>query len=308
MGSRGRLTAASHGYLRRVSEAPVRSVAVLGTGIMGAPMARRLAGAGLEVRVWNRTHERAEALAGEVASVAATPAQAVDGADAMLTVLTDADAVEGTATGDDGGLAAAGAGLIWMQASTVGIAGTERLGRLTRERDVAFVDSPVLGTKGPAEAGELIVLGSGPGEARERLAPVFSAIGSKSFWLGEAGAGTRMKLVVNAWLLTFTAALAESITVADRLDVDPGTFLDVIKGGAVGPPYAELKGRAMVERDFSEVAFPLKLADKDAGLVLDAVDGQDLALLRAMRDDFRRALAATTGDEDMAAVLRAYLG
>ena len=279
---------------------------MLGTGIMGAPMARRIAGAGLEVRVWNRTRERADALADAVSAVAATPAEAVGGADVVLTMLADADAVESTMSEDRGGLAAATPGSIWMQSSTVGIAGTERLAALAREHEVDFVDSPVLGTKGPAEAGELIVLASGPREVRERLEPIFDAIGSRSFWLGEAGAGTRMKLVVNAWLLTLTAGLAESIALAERLGVEPGTFLDVIKGGPVGPPYAELKGRAMAARDFADVAFPLRLADKDAALVLDALDGRDLAVLAATREDFRRAAARGAGDDDMAAVLRAY--
>lgn len=282
------------------------SVAVLGTGIMGAPIARRIAGAGIEVRVWNRTRERAEALADDVAKVAATPAEAVAGADALLTMLADVDAVASAAEGSDGGLAEAGEGLVWMQSSTVGIAGTERLAALARERQVTFVDAPVLGTKGPAEAGELIVLGSGPEGARELLDPVFDAIGSRTFWLGEAGAGTRMKLVVNAWLLSFTAALAESIALAEQLGVDAGEFLDVIKGGPVGPPYAELKGRAMVARDFAEPAFPLRLAEKDAALVLEAYGERELPLLSATREAFRHALATADGDEDMAAVLRAY--
>jgi 3-hydroxyisobutyrate dehydrogenase len=280
---------------------------VLGTGIMGAAMSRRVAGAGLEVRVWNRTRERAEALAGEVAAVEATPAEAVEGADVMLTMLADADAVESAVAGGEGGLARAGAGSIWMQSSTVGIAGTERLASLADEYEVEFVDAPVLGTKGPAEAGELIVLGSGPASARDALAPVLDAIGQRTHWLGEAGGGTRMKLVVNAWLLSLTAALAESIALAERLGADPGAFLDVIKGGPVGPPYAELKGRAMVARDFADVAFPLRLAEKDAALVLEVLDGRELAVITAMREDFRRALANGDGDEDMAAVLRAYV-
>ncbi len=291
-----------------VSPEQVRSAAVLCTGIMGAAMARRIAGAGVEVRVWNRTRERAEALAGEVAAVATTAAEAVEGADAMLTMVADADAVESAVAGPDGGLAGAGADLTWMQSSTVGVAGTERLAELAREREVGFVDAPVLGTKGPAEAGELIVLGSGPSDARERLAPVLHAIGQRTHWLGAVGGGTRMKLVVNAWLLSLTAALAESITLAERLGTDPGTFLDVIKGGAVGPPYAELKGRAMVARDFADAAFPLRWAEKDIALVLDALDGHDLAVIAATREDFRRALANAEGDEDMAAVLRAYAG
>jgi len=273
---------------------------------MGAAIARRLAGAGLEVRVWNRTRDRAEALTEDVAAVAGTAGEASDGADAILTVLADADAVEAAMTGADGGLTGAAAGAIWVQASTVGLAGTERLAALADERDLVFVDAPVLGTKQPAEQGKLIVLASGPDEAREPLEPVFAAIAERVIWLGGAGAGSRMKLVVNAWLLSLTAALAEAIVAAERLGVDPDAFLDVIKGGAVGPPYAELKGRAMTSGEFGEVAFPLKHAEKDSRLVLEALDGPRLELVEAAHDAFQRALEAGHGDQDMAAVYRAH--
>jgi 3-hydroxyisobutyrate dehydrogenase len=289
-----------------VDDRPVSAVAVLGTGIMGAAIARRLAGAGLEVRVWNRTRERAEALAEDVAAVAGTAAEASDGADAILTVLADADAVEAAMTGADGGLAGAAGDASWVQASTVGLAGIERLAALADEHGLVFVDAPVLGTKQPAEQGKLIVLASGPDEAAAPLEPVFAAIGERALWLGDAGAGSRMKLVVNAWLLSLTAALAEAIAAAERLGVDPDAFLDVIKGGAVGPPYAELKGRAMTSREFGEVAFPLQHAEKDSRLVLEALDGAGLELVEATHAAFRRAVEAGHGDEDMAAVYLAH--
>ena len=273
---------------------------------MGAAMARRLASAGLEVRVWNRTRARAEALGDDVAMVAATAAEATAGADAVLTMLSDAGAVEAAMDGPDGGLVGAGADAIWLQSSTVGIAGTERLAALAGEHGVTFVDAPVIGTKQPAEQGKLTIVGSGPDEVRAQLEPVFAAIGDRTLWLGEAGAGSRMKLVANAWLVALTAGLGETIALAERLGVDPGDFLDVIKGGPIGPPYAELKGRAMIARDLGEAAFPLKHAEKDARLVLEALDGADLELLRAAREDFRRALEAGHGDEDMGAVYRAH--
>jgi 3-hydroxyisobutyrate dehydrogenase len=274
---------------------------------MGAAMARRLASAGLEVRVWNRTRKRADALA-DVAAVADTAAAAVDGAEALLTILADGDAVGAAVEGPDGGLAGAGAGAIWVQSSTVGIAAGDRLSALAADAGVSFVDAPVLGTKGPAEEGKLTVLASGPDDARAPLEPVFDAVGARTLWLGEAGAGTRLKLVLNAWLLALTAGLAESIGLAEALGVDPATFLDVIKGGPMGPPYAELKGRAMVAREFGDVAFPLRHAAKDSRLVLDAADGRRLDVLAAAGEDFRRAVGAGHGDEDMAAVYWAGAG
>ncbi len=170
-----------------------RTLAVLGSGIMGAPMARNLAGAGWKVRAWNRTREKAEPLAEHGVTVCDTPAEAVSGAGIALTMLSDAGAVQEAARGM---LDALEDGAVWIQTSRVGLQWTDRLAALAAERAVPFVDAPVLGTKQPAEQGKLIVLASGPSEERARCGPVFDAIGSKTLWLGEAGAGSRLKIVV----------------------------------------------------------------------------------------------------------------
>ena len=135
-------------------------VAVLGTGIMGAAMARNLLGAGVEVRVWNRSREKAEPLAEDGATVADSPEEAVEGEGTIVTMLADAGAIaEVLGGGALSGLAEDG---VWLQMSTVGLQGNERLARLAGEHGVAYVDAPVLGTKGPADGGQLIVLASGP--------------------------------------------------------------------------------------------------------------------------------------------------
>src|SRR3712207_6553123 len=134
------------------------SVAVLGTGIMGAAMARNLLKAGMEVRVWNRSREKAEALGEDGAKDADSPRGAAEGADFLLTMLAEAGAIADAV--DDGVLSALSDGGVWLQMSTVGIEGTERLGELAVGSGVAFVDAPVLGTKAPAEGGQLIVLAS----------------------------------------------------------------------------------------------------------------------------------------------------
>jgi hypothetical protein len=166
------------------------TVAVLGTGIMGAAMARNLLAAGMEVRVWNRTPEKADPLAGDGAAVAASPAQATEGAEFMITMLSDTVAVE-DAVGE-GVLSALGEGSVWIQTSTLGMEESARLAEMASQHGVAYVDAPVLGTRQPAEQGQLIVLASGPEGVRERCAPLFDAIGSTTLWLGEAGAGTRL--------------------------------------------------------------------------------------------------------------------
>jgi 3-hydroxyisobutyrate dehydrogenase len=256
-------------------------------------MARNLAEAGHDVRVWNRSPGKAEGLGAEVADSAAA---AAEGAEVVITMLADGDAVEAVMDG-----VTLTAEQIWWQSSTVGIDATERLAALAG--DAAFVDGPVLGTKQPAELGRLTVLASGAG--RERLGPVFDAVAAKVVDLGDAiGQGSRMKLVLNAWLVTLVEGLAESIALAEGLGSDPRTFLEIIDGGPLGPPYAKLKGTAMIERNF-EPSFPLALAAKDAALVADAARavGLDLPLPAVIRDQMAKAIAAGHGDEDMAATI-----
>jgi len=278
------------------------TVAVLGAGgTMGLPMARRIAEAGMEVRAWNRTREKAEPLAEHGIELSDTAAEAASGADVVLTILSDADAVTATMEGDVGGLAGADAGSTWLQMSTIGIEGIERCDRLAQEHDLVLVDAPVVGTKKPAEEGKLTVLASGPEEARARCEPIFDAVGQKAVWLGEAGTGTRMKLVINSWLLSLVEGLAETVAFAEGVDIDPAQFLETIAGSPVDNPYAQMKGQMMIERSF-EPSFKLELAAKDARLVLEAMErhGLELAMLETIRAQLEEA-AREHGEEDMAA-------
>jgi 3-hydroxyisobutyrate dehydrogenase len=280
----------------------IRAVAVLGTGIMGGPIARNLAGAGFEVSAWNRSREKAEPLAEHDVRVADSAAEAVGGADAVLTMLSDGQAVEEVMTG--GALEAMDGEALWLQASTIGVAACERMLELAAERGVAIVDCPVIGTKQPAEQGKLTVLASGPDEAHDRCEPIFDAISQKAVWLGEAGTGTRMKLVINSWLLSLVEGLAETVAFAEGIDIDPAQFLETIAGGPIDNAYAQMKGKMMIERSF-EPAFKLELAAKDARLVLEAAQRHDLDLpmLDAIRSQLEEA-AEEHGEKDMAA---AYL-
>jgi 3-hydroxyisobutyrate dehydrogenase len=280
------------------------SVAVLGTGIMGAAMARNLLKVGMEVRAWNRSREKAEPLAEDGATIADSPAEAAEGADFLLTMLADADTIADVV--DDGVLSALSDGGVWLQMSTVGIEGTERLEGLARESGVALVDAPVLGTKAPAEGGQLIVLASGPEEVRERSEAVFEPMASKVVWLGEAGAGSRLKLVINNWIVGLLGVLAETISLAEATGVDPERFLETIEGGPLGLPYAQMKGNMMIEERFP-TSFSLKLARKDAALVLDAAraNGLEMSVAEAVAVRFDDAISSGHGDEDMAAVYEA---
>jgi 3-hydroxyisobutyrate dehydrogenase len=217
------------------------TVAVLGTGIMGAGMARSLLREGIGVRAWNRTRAKAEPLAADGARVCDEPADAVAGADVVLTMLRDADTIEDVMTG---ALPAFDDDAVWAQTSTVGAEPADRLARLAAQRGVTYFDAPVLGTKQPAEEGKLLVMVAGPTARRERVQPVFDAIGSRVAWVGEGTEASRLKLVVNSWVLALTTAIGEAMAMADGLGLDPKLFLEAIAGGPLDVQYAHAKGGA----------------------------------------------------------------
>lgn len=276
------------------------TIAVLGAGgTMGFPMARNLARAGFTVRAWNRSREKAQPLADDGAQVTDSPAQAAQGADLIMTMLADADAVLESI---ENALSANPADdAVWLQTSTIGEQGTERCIHLARERDLLFVDVPVLGTKQPAAEGKLVIMASGPAQLQDRLAPVFDAIGQRTMWVGEAGAGTRLKLATNSWILAVVEGAAETLALAEGLGLDPQLVLDAVSGGTLDLPYLQMKGKAIIERDF-EPSFRLVHAAKDASLVEEAASrhGLDLPLVRTIRERLEQG-ADEHANQDMSA-------
>jgi 3-hydroxyisobutyrate dehydrogenase len=281
------------------------NVAVLGTGIMGTAIARNLLRAGLDVTVWNRTREKAEALAGDGAEVVDTPAGAAAGADVVLTMLTNWNAVEAAMSGTDGALEAMSGNAIWVQMGTIGTAATEQAAQLAEKAGVTLVDAPVSGTKEPAEQGKLIVLASGPDS--DSCEPLFEAIGQKTVRVGaQPGRGSAFKLVLNAWLVELVESLAETIAFAQAFGFEPELFLETIGGGALDSPYAQSKGKEMARGEFP-TSFPLRHAHKDAGLVAQEAEQRELDLpaIRAALAQLERALELGLGDQDVAAVYEA---
>jgi 3-hydroxyisobutyrate dehydrogenase len=275
------------------------TVAVLGAGgTMGFPMARNIARAGISVRAWNRSRDKAEPLAAEGAVIADSPAEAARGAGVVLTMLADENAVVAAMDGPDGALPAM-SGALWLQMSTIGEAATRRCAELANRYGVGFVDAPVLGTRQPAVEGELVILESGPEDARPRTKPIFGALG-RTVRAGKAGAGSRLKLVTNSWALAVVEAGAETIAMAEGLDLDPRLFFQAIEGDTLDLPYLRMKGKAMMERNFTPAMFQLKLAAKDGRLMRDAAHshGLDLPLV----DTIARRLdegASEHPDEDL---------
>ena len=281
-------------------------VAVLGTGVMGAGMVRSLRRAGIDVNAWNRSAEKAEPLAEDGARVCASAAEAVADADVVVLMLFDTAAVLEVMRE---ALPAAGQGPVWVQASTIGLDGTDEVADLASRFGAPFVDAPVLGTKQPAEQGSLVFLAAGAEELRTRVAPAFEAMGSKTIWVGEEpGRGSALKLVCNSFVGTLTAAVGQSVALATQLGLDPALFLDALDGGASDSPYVHVKGGMMIEQDYP-ASFALDGVRKDFGLIREAErrSGTSTALTDAVLGRFDAAAEQGHGADDMAAVVTGFV-
>jgi 3-hydroxyisobutyrate dehydrogenase len=281
-------------------------VAVLGTGIMGAGMAGSLLRDGFAVRVWNRSQGELAPLVERGAERCASPAEAARGADVVLTMVSDGPAVEAV-MGTAGGLRAMAPGTLWLQTSTVGLEWTARFAARAAAQGVDFVDAPMLGSREPAENGDLVVLAGGDDAAIDRAQPVFAAVGRRTVHVGPVGAAGRAKLVVNNWIIASVGALAETLVLAETLDVDPGLFLELMEGSPLLSPHAASKFRAMRDGEF-EAQLPLRLAHKDLGLVLEAAEAagaaaSSLGMTRAVREAQAGSIAGGHGNDDLSAVL-----
>jgi 3-hydroxyisobutyrate dehydrogenase len=283
------------------------TVAVLGTGIMGSAMARNLLAAGLRTTVWDRTTEAAAPLAAAGALVAPSAQDAVADSSVVITMLPTADAVASVIRGHV--LNAFAHGALWAQMGTIGITATAGLEDTVSQfrPDVMFVDAPVSGSKGPAEAGQLLILASGPPAAEAIVQPVFSAIGRKAVWLGQAGQGSRMKLVVNAYLSFLIEGVAEALELGSRLGIDPAGLDAVIEGGPLDAPLAGAKLHKIARADFTP-EFPLEWALKDVDLAIEAGNGARLPMLRALSRQWRLAVEAGYGRDDVSAARLALTG
>jgi 3-hydroxyisobutyrate dehydrogenase len=277
------------------------TVAVLGTGIMGAAMARNLAAAGLRTTAWDRSPQATAPLAAAGVLAAASPEDAVSDARVVITMLPTADVVSSVI--GDHGLNAFAREAVWAQMGTIGVTATAELAAMVGRRrpDVMFVDAPVSGSKDPAEAGQLLILASGPPAAEAIVRPVFAAIGRKAVWLGPAGQGSKMKLVVNAYLSFLIEGVAEALELGSQLGIDPADLDAAIEGGPLDAPLADAKLHKIVRGDFTP-EFPLEWALKDVDLAIEAANGTRLPMLQALSGQWRLAVEAGHGREDVSAV------
>jgi 3-hydroxyisobutyrate dehydrogenase len=284
---------------------PQNRVAVLGTGAMGHGMATSALRAGIPTIVWNREPEATRDLAQLGAEVAETPADAARQAGIVVTMVTDANAVISIAR-DQGMLAALAPGAIWVQMSTIGVAGIERVAALAREErpDVMLLDAPVSGSREPAEQGQLTIFASGPDDARARVTPLFDALGQRTIWVGPVGTGSRVKVVNNTWLALGAEALAASVSLARRLGLETDTVVDALASGPLVSPWQAAKLQRIVKEDFSS-QFALSLALKDVRLALDAAGNDPSTVLRSLAAEWQHVVDQGLGNEDVTVVTRA---
>ena len=275
-------------------------VALLGAGTMGAGIAERLLDQGFTVDVWNRTPGPATRLAERGATAYSVPSQAVAWADVVVTMLPTADAAKDVML-EQKTLQAFPPGAVWAQMATIGIEATETLrGEVARSRqDVSFVDAPVSGSREPARTGHLLVLASGPEGARPIVQPVFTALG-RELWLGEAGSGSRLKLVLNTWLAFEVEAAAEVNAVASRLGVPSQALLDAVTGGPLASGVAMTK-LAKIEAHDHSPDFSLEWALKDLDLAEAAAGAETLPVASAIAERWRRLVAEGYGRLDISA-------
>jgi 3-hydroxyisobutyrate dehydrogenase len=280
-------------------------VAVLGIGAMGHGMATSALRAGIPTIVWNRRPAATRDLAELGADVAQTAADAARRAPIVVTIVTDTDAVLSIAR-DQGMLAALAPGAIWVQMSTIGVAGIERVAAMVAaERpDVTLLDTPVSGSKDPAAQGHLTIFASGPQEARWRVAPLFDALGQRTIWVGAVGAGSRLKLVNNTLVAFAAEGVATSVALARRLGLETETVIEAVGGGPLVSPWQAAKLQRIADGEFS-AQFALSLALKDVRLALQATDDDRFAALAGLADEWQQGIDQGLGDQDLTVVTRA---
>jgi 3-hydroxyisobutyrate dehydrogenase len=289
-----------------LAERPER-VAFFGLGIMGGPMAANLARAGFELSVWTRTTEKAEHFAAEYgARAGSTPAEAAEGADAVVTMVTDSPEVESVLFGESGAAAALERGALVVDMSTIAPSASKRIGERLAEEGIDFVEAPVSGSRPKAEDGTLTIMAGGEEAGFRRAMPLFDAMGERIVHVGPVGHGQLAKLLTNVMGAVNAAALAESVVAVRRAGIDPDAFLEVAAGSAGNSTVLGLKGRRMFEHNF-EPLFKLEHMLKDIRHCLAEAEalGVELRLGRVVEALYAKAAEEGHGEEDFAAVITA---
>jgi len=279
--------------------------AVLGTGRMGSAIAERLAGRGITVVVYNRSPERAVALAERIgATTAATPAEAAARADVVISMVADDAAVRALYDGPDGVAAGIRSGSVAADMSTVMPDTIRAVAPAVRQRGAGILDAPVSGSVASTLAGELTIMAGGAPGDLERARPILDRLARRVFHLGDLGTGAAMKLAVNTLIFGLNGAVAEGLVLAERNGIDRALAYDVLAASAAGAPMVGYKRAAFIDPDVTPVAFSLALADKDLLLIRQLADASGTAMPQAAVNlaTIRAAEASVGADADFSMV------
>lgn len=275
---------------------------------MGAPMAARLASAGLELSVFDVVSERVEEIARATGGRgAATSREVVEDADALVLMVVNGDQAKEALLGADGAAESMAKGAAVVLMSTVGTAAVQELGALLAERGLELLDAPVSGGVRRAEAGELLILAGGPRALFERCAPALEALGTTVVHCGEsAGDGQSVKLVNQLLCGVHIAAAAEALAYANRLGIDPRAAWEAVRHGAAGSFMLEDRGQRMLDEEWLPPRSALDIFVKDMGLVVDAgaLAGARTPLADTARRLYEEGSQAGLGGEDDSGVIR----
>jgi 3-hydroxyisobutyrate dehydrogenase-like beta-hydroxyacid dehydrogenase len=281
------------------------NVGFVGLGRMGRPMARNLLKAGLPVSVWARTPGASAPLAQDGAQVAADRLELARGSDVVVTMVSDAAALEDVLLGEDGVLAGLAPGAVVVDMSTIGPVAARSFADEAAARSVSFLDAPVSGSVGLAEQATLLTMVGGDRDTFERLQPVLAAMTKAQFYLGPSGSGAAMKLALNGVVAVTNQAVAECLVFAERAGVDVEAAYDVLANGAVASPYVLYKRKAFLEPGAEPVFFTTDLMRKDLGLAVRLAEGLGVRLPAVEATDrvLERASDAGLGEADFARVI-----
>jgi 3-hydroxyisobutyrate dehydrogenase-like beta-hydroxyacid dehydrogenase len=279
-------------------------VAFIGIGKMGLPMAGNVLRAGHDLTVFNRTASRCDPLRDDGATVATSAAEAVRGAEVLVTMVADGAAVDAQLEGDEGFLSEAPDGLVWLEMSTIGPNAARRFAARAAEAGIRMLDAPVSGSVTVAETAGLVAMVGGPADALERARPVLEAMTKAHFHLGGPGAGAAMKLGVNVMIASQTVAISEALNLAEAAGIERADAYDVIAAGALASPFVEYKKAAFLDPDGTPPAFALDLMRKDLKLALEQGEAAGLPLFGAgaAADAMTVAAGLEGGDEDLVRV------
>ena len=254
-----------------------KTIAFIGLGIMGLPMAKNLVSAGFTVRGFNRTPAKAEALAEAGGQAAATIAEAVDGADVIITMVPDSPDVENVLLGDEGILASAASGATWIDFSTIRPDVATDLAEQAKEKGLKPLDAPVSGGEPGAIDGVLSIMVGGEKSDFDAVSEVFDAVGKTIVLVGPSGAGQTVKAANQLIVAGNIGLLAEAVVFLEAYGVETTSALQVLGGGLAGSKVLDQKGQKMLDRSF-DPGFRLQLHHKDMGIVTAAAREAGVAI------------------------------